>query len=143
MCNDNFDAVRGCASSKYILLIALSAAMFLATGSTPAHAQGISVGPAPGTTQTFSPYLGLLRSGGGILPNYQQFVRPRLQLQDTLNRQQQALKLQANELQATQRRVSTLRDPSGLTTGVRSGFLQYSTFYPGLQPGGGAPLRRR
>ena len=108
-----------------------------------ANAQGISVGPAPGTTQTFSPYLGLLRTGGGILPNYQQFVRPRLQLQDTLNRQQQAIRLQAGQLRATQRRVSTLKDPSALTTGVRSGFLQYSTFYPSLQQGGGVALQRR
>jgi hypothetical protein len=98
----------------------------------PAQAQGTAVGPAPGATPTLSPYLGLLRSRSGVLPNYQQFVRPQIQLRSTLSRQQRAIDLQSRSIRAVDRRVSTLRDPRDSTTGVRSGFRQYSTFYPAL-----------
>jgi len=84
------------------------------------------------TTPTLSPYLDLLRNDGGVLPNYQQFVRPRLQLRSNLAQQAQAIERQRRAINTLNRRTLNTSRPTGATTGVRSGFLQYSTFYPAL-----------
>ncbi|WP_149498591.1 hypothetical protein [Roseiconus lacunae] len=83
-------------------------------------------------TPTLSPYLDLLRTDSGVLPNYQQFVRPRLQLQQQLQSQAQQLDRQSRAIRSINQRVTqpTVR---GTETGTSTRFLNYSTFYPGLQ----------
>ncbi|WP_146600127.1 hypothetical protein [Novipirellula aureliae] len=99
-----------------------------------ASAQGIVVGgrgqfaPSP----TLSPYLDLLRFNGGVLPNYQQFVRPQIRLRETLVQQSTTIQQQQRTIRSMQSRVAT-PNRQNATTGVHAGFLQYSTFYPSLQ----------
>lgn len=112
-----------------IAMIFLTTATFVA--SSNASAQGVTLGPTGrySTTPTLSPYLDLLRSGGGALPNYQQFVRPRLRLRNELVNQSREIARQNREIQVLNqrsRRPDTV--PSG--TGTPSRFLDYSSFYP-------------
>ena len=106
--------------------------VFAIAFSGQARAQGVGFGPSSqfAPTPTLSPYLDLLRTNTGPLPNYQQFVRPRIQLRRTLVQQ-------ANQINRFRTAPSTSRidaaDPRRLTTGVRTRFLHYSTFYPALE----------
>ncbi|QDV42311.1 hypothetical protein Enr13x_21560 [Stieleria neptunia] len=102
--------------------------------SSAAAQNGIPIGPAGtySTTPTLSPYLDLFRSSSSPLPNYQQFVRPQLQLRQTLQLQNRALQQQERAIRSLGRRSQTLASPSGITK--RAGtFLNYSRFYPTLQ----------
>lgn len=85
-------------------------------------------------TPNFSPYLGLLRTDGGPLPNYFQFVRPQTQLQDALERQDRALQRERQRLQTVTRRIDSIEQGGGSRpTGVHGGFMRYSHFYPQLR----------
>ncbi|MEO1525483.1 MAG: hypothetical protein AAFX06_08600 [Planctomycetota bacterium] len=103
--------------------------------SSASQAQtGIQLGPAGiPSTPTLSPYLGLLRTDSGPLPNYQQFVRPRLQLRRQLTQQSQAIERQNRTLRSLNQQLNrpTPRAANGMQRAAR--FLDYSTFYPTLQ----------
>jgi len=126
------ERVNRCESTRlpFLMFLAFGFATCIAAPQ-PTIAQGIDpFGPygAP----TLSPYLDLLRQDGGVLPNYQQFVRPQLRLRRALRSQQSAIERQRREI--GQLRRSPPRTRPGFTTGVRAGFLQYGRFYPGLDP---------
>ncbi|MEM9366175.1 MAG: hypothetical protein AAGD07_09270 [Planctomycetota bacterium] len=112
----------------------LLAAVLVSTSAELSHGQSPVLGPTGGYTRTptLSPYLDLLRFNGGVLPNYQQFVRPRLELNRTLQSQARQIDRQNRALYQLNRQISR-PTAQGTETGVRSGFLQYSTYYPALQ----------
>ena len=85
-------------------------------------------------TQRFSPYLGLLRTDGGPLPNYFQFVRPQTQLENALQQQQRAIQRESQRIRNVNRRIDTIEQQGGaLPTGLNAGFMRYSHFYPALR----------
>ncbi|WP_145301985.1 hypothetical protein [Crateriforma conspicua] len=106
---------------------------FLVLASTGAIC-GQGIGSSYPRSPTLSPYLDLLRNDGGVLPNYQQFVRPKIQLRAQIERQNYEIQRQRRAIRSLDRRVSTPQAPGNLTTGVRASFLRYSTFYPSLNP---------
>lgn len=92
---------------------------------------GFPVGPAGyQSTPTLSPYLGLLRADSGPLPNYQQFVRPRLRLQNAIAQQSRAIQRQDTSIRALTQQLNRPAPRDGRRRAAR--FLNYSTFYPGL-----------
>ena len=83
-------------------------------------------------TPTLSPYLDLLSTQTGPLPNYFELVRPRQQLLSTLQRQERAIGRQQQQLQTLDRRVDSSVRAGVAPTGVHGTYVDYSHFYPGL-----------
>ncbi len=119
--------------------VAVAAGMMV--GPSLAEAQPLvrrSWSPSP----TLSPWLDLFRADLGVLDPYNSLVRPRLELQDRLRRQQLDLARQAAGLSAMRQQMIQASRPTTIRpTGAGSVFMDYSHYYPGFQGGahGGAP----
>lgn len=105
-------------SGRFTLFFTVSIMSFALWAVDSAHAQRRSYRPR---RPTVSPYLDLLREPTGVLPNYYELVRPKLQIQETF-RQQQA---RITGLQQRLRRVQSTVDE---ITGI-SGKFRTSTPY--------------
>ena len=82
-------------------------------------------------TPTLSPYLDYFRAPQGPLDSYHEYVRPRINLQNTLSRQDRQLRVQANELRALNDEWSRAQRTKTLApTGIGASFFNYSHFYP-------------
>jgi hypothetical protein len=77
---------------------------------------------------TLSPYLEYYRRPSGVLNNYHMFVRPRVELRQTLRSQQQQILTLDRELRRAA--VSQVREAEVAPTGTGSGFMNYSHYYP-------------
>ena len=71
---------------------------------------------------TLSPYLDLLRVNTGVLPNYQAFVKPRIQ-QRKFNEQER------RSLQTLEKRVRQFSSEAVPATGVASGFRNNDLYF--------------
>jgi len=88
-------------------------------------------------SSTLSPWLNLFRYDSGVLDPYNSLVRPRLELQDRLRRQQLGLARQAAGLSAVRQQMIQSGDQMPIRpTGASSVFMNYSHYYPGFQGGG-------
>ena len=101
----------------------------------PVAAQGVASGYRP-TTPTFSPWLNLYQRGGqgGPLDPYHQFVRPELDLRETLRQQGITNQRQGDEVSSLDQQVTQMEADRLATirpTGAGSVFMNYSHFYPG------------
>jgi hypothetical protein len=82
---------------------------------------------------TFSPYLNLLRADTGVLPNYQQFVRPEQLLLNSIQRQDREIRQTQQAVRSVDRRIDSFRSQGSVApTGVRGEFLNYSHFFPSM-----------
>ena len=70
---------------------------------------------------TLSPYLGLLRINTGVLPNYQTFVRPRLQERQAFEQQQRSLQT----LETRVRQVAEELPATGIASRFRNNGLYF------------------
>jgi hypothetical protein len=78
--------------------------------------------------RTLSPYMNLLQTNVGPVPNYYSLVRPRLQ-QDAFNRQVEATeRAQSLRIQAIATEERSLQPIS--RTGKAAGFMDYLHYYP-------------
>ena len=76
-----------------------------------------------------SPYFNYLRSDAPI-DNYNSFVRPRIELQRTLNQQADQIRRQQTGLGSLRDDVTRFQRESGASpTGTGAGFMNYSHFY--------------
>jgi len=84
---------------------------------------------------TISPYMNLYRADPGPIDNYNMYVRPQRELQNTLSRQQATLRRQDAGLRSLRQEVSLfgLRR-SVRPTGIGGAFMNYSHYYPMLDP---------
>ena len=80
---------------------------------------------------TLSPYLQLSRPPNGILNNYHNFVRPRVQLRSTLQRQKQQISRLKRNVSRNTRATSRVRSSGVAPTGAHSSYDNYSHYYPG------------
>ncbi len=79
---------------------------------------------------TISPWMGLFQKNTGALDNYHSFVRPQMDLNQTLQMQNAALSGQAAGLQTLN--TEMLQGPSGMMpTGQGATFMNYSHYYAG------------
>lgn len=91
------------------------------------QAQTYNVGQQP----VISPWFGLYQRNGGPLDNYHTFVRPQIELNDALLRQQNAIQYNSAGLNTLGRDVNQLQDPRAVRpTGTASGFMNYSHYFP-------------
>ena len=90
-------------------------------------------------TPTLSPYLNLYRTDSGAVDNYNNFVRPEIDLRDTLRNQQDAIQRQDVTQQqqgtALQRYQRNARGRQGRAfgvgpTGSAATFMNYMHYYP-------------
>lgn len=113
-------------------LIALGCALgvvLVADDAAAQRGQGAQYRPAQ---PTMSPYIGLLQTNVGPIPNYFSLVRPR-QEQRAFNRQLQAT-TRVQSLQIQQLSSGTPQQPSAPQTGKAAGFMQHLHYYPQVQP---------
>jgi hypothetical protein len=94
---------------------------------------GITSGPVS-SRPTVSPYLNLLRPQGGVaIPNYQALVRPMLE-QERINQNQGRQLAQMNRMYQGPSSQSSAGAPIEIRgTGHKTGFMNYSAYYPSLQ----------
>ena len=109
-------------SRATVLSLALAAASFGLSWTSPVSAQGPREGTYRPANPSFSPYLDLLRRDRGqVLPSYQQFVRPGME-QRRFDRQQEAgLRLLDRDLRQVQRAQEAVQIPTGVGAGFRVG----------------------
>lgn len=80
---------------------------------------------------TLSPYLNYFRLNTGVLPNYQQFVRPQQQLQETLQRQQTEIQMGRRSLKDLSGKVDErFANPTVSPTGHGATFMNFSHYFP-------------
>jgi hypothetical protein len=115
--------------------LAVAALGLLLLAASSSHAQVL----APGNRPTLSPWFGLYQRNSGPLDNYHTFVRPQIQLENTLQRHQVAIQRNYEGVASLDREMSELTAPGQVhPTGIGSGFMNYSHYYPSL---GGSAVR--
>jgi hypothetical protein len=80
---------------------------------------------------TVSPYLNLLRTDRGPLPNYYTFVRPQLEQQWTNQQLQAGIVQNRTNLQALGQQVGQIQAATMQPTGTGASFMNYSHYYGG------------
>jgi len=112
--------------------ISLTVATVFLAAPQPAQAQR-GVGRRILSNDTVSPYLNLLRPSGNVgLPNYQAFVKPRLELEERLQLQANQMNATARSLNRLQTEVQQTRYGSQFATGHPTRFMTYLHYYPGM-----------
>ncbi|MEN6457944.1 MAG: hypothetical protein ABFC63_03375 [Thermoguttaceae bacterium] len=85
----------------------------------------------PANRPTLSPWFGLYQKNGGPLDNYHMFVRPRLQLNNTLRQQQDAIGRNDAGIHTLDQEMTRYQEQAGVRpTGSSSVFMYYSHYYP-------------
>jgi hypothetical protein len=119
------------------LSLAVVVALLASSASPPAAAQGITGGYRP-ATPTLSPWLNLYQRSTGPLDPYHQWVRPELNLRETLQQQDLANQRQAVDIAAVGHQVTQLEQDRAAPirpTGTGSGFMSLSHYYPAAGQG--------
>ena len=115
-------------------------AAFLTVGavlSTTHLAQAQGQATDFGSRPTLSPWFGLYQKNGGPIDNYHTFVRPRIDLNDTLQRQQAGIQRNEAGVNSLGQEMTQMQEEhAGIRpTGSASGFMNYSHFYPAAKGG--------
>jgi len=128
------------------VVVTLLLAGALLTSARAASAQGPESRYRP-SRPTLSPWFDLYQRNSGPLDNYHQFVRPQIELQDTLTQQNAAIQRGSAGLRSLRSEVTDLQQEGNVRpTGTGSVFMDYSHFYPSKQSAGrtaGAAGRQR
>jgi hypothetical protein len=120
-------------------LILLSLLLVAGTTWTPSAFAQNRYSPVRGP---ISPWMDIFQRKPGPLDNYHSYVRPELQLQRTLNLQDNALAQNANGIQVLGQRVENgQREIQVRPTGTNSVYMEYSHYYP--MRGGNVAARSR
>ncbi|MBN1911925.1 MAG: hypothetical protein JW818_19545 [Pirellulales bacterium] len=98
----------------------------LAAGQWPANTRRPYT-PYQPSRPTLSPWFGLYNTNRGPLPNYQNYVVPRQQLERTLQQQETALRMQEAQYRSLQQNLNRRFDQAAEArpTGSNSGFMTY------------------
>jgi hypothetical protein len=120
------------------IFVLLFAAVGILHGSGPAAEAQMYQPPRP----TISPWMYLFQRNAGPIGNYHSYVRPEMQLRDTLRQQNMRIQQQNAALQATGQQVQEIEGQRTIRpTGTGSVFMDYSHYYEtrvpirGVRPG--------
>lgn len=83
-------------------------------------------------TPTMSPYVGLLQTNTGSIPNYYSLVRPRLEQRAFNNQVQYTTRVQSLQIQEISSGTTAVAPSS--QTGKGAGFLQFLHYFPPQTP---------
>ena len=123
-------------------LSTLSAGLVLllaSLGVQTAQAQGLYRPTKP----TISPWLNLYDRNAGPLGGYLGDVRPRMEVNRSLNQQQRAIDRQGQDLQSLGQQVTEMRQDGAIApTGTGAGFMNYGSHFQNSNPGRAAAPRR-
>jgi hypothetical protein len=96
--------------------------------------------PYQPSTPTISPWMNLYQRNPGPLDNYNTYVRPQIQLRDTLQQQDARIQRQGNSIHLLGQEVTEIQqEPTVRPTGSGAGYMNYSHYYPSLGAGGQTP----
>ncbi len=116
-----------------VLCLALITCGAVANGQGWSRPQGSST-RSGSRTPTLSPYLDYFRAPQGPLDSYHEYVRPKINLRNTLAQQDRQLRTQGQGLRTLNREWSRAKQTGTIApTGTGAGFFNYSHFYPGKQ----------
>ncbi len=119
-------------------LFASIALAFLFGSTSVTHAQGNRPSRYTPSRPTVSPYLNLLNTNQGPLPNYYTYVRPQLQ-QNRINQEQStALRQQQMELNKLEGGMMKFRQSETRPTGTGATFMNHGRYFGSGAGGGGA-----
>jgi hypothetical protein len=110
--------------------LALAVAGVVMLSAAQAFAQGFA-GPSPYPTPALSPWFNLYNKQGGPLDNYNMFVRPNVQLRNTLQTQQFDIQQQAVGTMGLGQQMmqSEAARQAVAPTGAPAGFMNYGRFF--------------
>ena len=117
-------------------VLMLATAVAIPLGSAEAQDYSRPRGPSRSynPSPTLSPYLDYFRAPTGPLDSYHEFVRPRMNLQKTLARQDRELRTQSRELRTLNSQWGEAQRTGTIApTGTGAGFFNYSHFYPAMR----------
>lgn len=104
------------------------AAVTLALATTAQAQQRSTQRSYEPASPTISPYVGLLQSNSGAIPNYFSLVRPRLDQQQFNSRVRATERIRSLQIQQLSRNAAS-SEPV-LETGNQAGFMQFLHYYP-------------
>jgi len=116
--------------SRQAFLLAFAALGVLPGMTSSAQAQGYQPnGPM------ISPWMNLFQRNTGPVDNYHMYVRPQIQLQDTLRQQNARIQQQSAGLQSVGQQLQEVEQQHTVPhTGTGSVFMDYSHYYHTLPP---------
>jgi hypothetical protein len=121
---------RAVMTSVIVLAIGFFASFDVAEGQGLSRPQGRDRSYA--TNPTLSPYLDYFRAPQGPLDSYHEYVRPKINLRNTLTQQDRQLRAQAQGLRKLNSQWQRAQRTGTLApTGTGAGFFNYSHFYSG------------
>jgi hypothetical protein len=124
---------KGAAMMRRQLSWAFCAVCAVLSAACSAHAQATSQNYKP----TLSPWFGLYQQNSGPLDNYHTFVRPQIELQNTIQRQRTAIQRNSAGIRSLDQDMTDLHEHGTVRpTGTGSVFMDYSHFYPQGKAGG-------
>jgi hypothetical protein len=116
--------------NRIVFLLALAAVGILQAVASSAAAQGY-----PSSRPALSPWMNLFQRTGGPVDNYHNYVRPQIQLHDTLRQQNARIQQQAAGLQSVNQQLQDVEQQRVLPrTGTGSVFMDYSHYYTAPPP---------
>jgi len=109
-----------------------------------ASSEGVVRAQPPGLMRpSISPWMGLFQRNPGPLGNYNSYVRPQLDLQNTFRQQQAAIQRQGASISALGQTLSEMEGIGGVRpTGTGSVFMDLSHYYPQSSRAGAAARPR-
>jgi hypothetical protein len=94
-------------------------------------------GGEPASRPMLSPWFSLYQKNGGLLDNYHMFVRPRFQVNNALQQQQDAIQRNDSGIHSLGQEMTRVQEQALVRpTGSGSVFMSYSHYYPSQGSGG-------
>ena len=117
-------------SQVILTLVIASAALLTAMPASAQNPPRRPYSPYQPARPTISPWFNLYRRDGGVLDNYHTFVRPEVQLRNTLRQQEYDINRQGMDIQSMRQNMSGMQRALGTRpTGAGSMFMNYSHYY--------------
>ncbi len=113
----------------FVSVIGAGLLTLLAVGR--ADAQGYGYMRYSPSTPTLSPWLNLYNKNAGPIDNYHNYVRPQMQLRDTLQQQENQIGQQGSTIRSLGQQVTRMGETGNkmAPTGIGSRYMNLSHFY--------------
>lgn len=123
------------------IISVIGAALLTVFAVERADAQGGGYMPYAPSRPTVSPWLNLYNRNAGPIDNYHNYVRPQIELRDTLQQQENQIGQQGSSIKSLGQQVTRMGETGRMApTGIGSRYMNLSHYYARQ---GGSQTRRR
>ncbi len=124
------------------LVSVIGAGLLTLFAADHADAQGGGYMPYTPSRPTLSPWLNLYNKNAGPIDNYHNYVRPEIQLRDTLQQQENQIGQQDSTIRSLGQQVTRMGQTGKMApTGIGSRYMNLSHYY--ARQGAYRPTQRR